>query len=300
MRPCGTTAPAAARADAFVCVVGHPRPRTPGPWLPSGSVTIDHTRTGSGAPLLLLHGIGHRREAWGSVPDRLAERHDVIAIDLPGFGRSPKPLRPDTGRVESLAEQVARWLPTVGVERPHVVGNSLGGIIALHLATLGHAATVTALSPAGFATRAGQAVATANLVGMRAGSYVPEGALRRATRSDRVRRLAMRNLYENADRVSPEQFVADTLNLRRSKGFWPTFAHSARGFRLPEVPEGIPVTIAWGTKDKLLLPSQAERARAAYPQARIVKLPRCGHVPMVDDPDLVVRVVEETVARVSA
>jgi pimeloyl-ACP methyl ester carboxylesterase len=261
-------------------------------------MTIDHARTGSGEPLLLIHGIGHRREAWGTVPRLLASRYDVVSIDLPGFGRSPRPAPPDTGRVESLAEQVARWLPSLGVERPHVVGNSLGGIIALHLAAAGHASSVTALAPAGFATRAGTAVATANLVGMRAGSYMPALVLRTATRSDRIRRLAMRNLYENADRITPEQFIADTLNLRRSKGFWPTFAHSARGFTLPEVPADLPLTIAWGTKDKLLLPSQAERARAAYPHARIVKLPRCGHVPMVDDPDLVVRVVGETVARV--
>ncbi len=259
-------------------------------------MTIDHARTGTGAPLLLVHGIGHRREAWGSVPELLAERHDVIVIDLPGFGLTPKPARPDTGAVESLAAQVARWLPSVGVERPHVVGNSLGGLIGLHLAALGHAASVTALAPAGFATRGGTAVATANLVGMRAGSYVPERVLRSATRSDRLRRVAMRNLYENADRVTPDQFVADTLNLRRSKGFWSTFGHAARGLRLPELPD-VPVTIAWGTRDKLLLPSQAERARTTYPQARIVKLPGCGHVPMVDDPALVVRVVEETVAR---
>lgn len=260
-------------------------------------MTIDHARAGSGAPLLLIHGIGHRREAWGGVPELLAQRHDVVAIDLPGFGRSPRPVRPDTGRVESLAEQVARWLPSLGLERPHVVGNSLGGIIALHLAAAGHAASVTALSPAGFATPVGMAVATANLVGMRAGSYVPERVLRTATRSDRIRRIAMRNLYENADRITPDQFIGDTLNLRRSKGFWPTFAHSARGFRLPQVPDDLPLTIGWGTKDKLLLPTQAERARAAYPHARIVKLPRCGHVPMVDDPALVVRVVEETVVR---
>lgn len=263
-------------------------------------MTIDHTRTGSGEPLLLIHGIGHRREAWGSVPERLAERYDVITIDLPGFGRSPSPETPDSGRVDSLAAQVARWLPSIGVERPHVAGNSLGGIIALHLAATGDAASVTGLSPAGFATRGGMAVATANLVGMRAGSYVPERVLRTATRSDRIRRVAMRNLYENADRVTPEQFVDDTLNLRRSTGFWPTFRHAARGFQLPEVPEDLPLTIAWGTKDKLLLPSQAERARAAYPQARIVKMAGCGHVPMVDNPELVVRVIEETVARTPA
>jgi pimeloyl-ACP methyl ester carboxylesterase len=47
----------------------------------------------------------------------------------------------------------------------------------------------------------------------------------------------------------------------------------------------VPVTVGWGTRDRLLVPRQAQRARAALPQARHVPLPACGHIPMSDDPD---------------
>jgi pimeloyl-ACP methyl ester carboxylesterase len=55
----------------------------------------------------------------------------------------------------------------------------------------------------------------------------------------------------------------------------------------------VPVTIAWGTRDRLLPPRQGARARARRPEARHVSLPGCGHVPFSDDPPLVTRVLLE-------
>ena len=59
--------------------------------------TISYSRKGYGQPIVLIHGIGHRRTAWFDVYDRLAAQFDVIAIDLPGFGESPPPAAPDRG-----------------------------------------------------------------------------------------------------------------------------------------------------------------------------------------------------------
>jgi pimeloyl-ACP methyl ester carboxylesterase len=59
----------------------------------------------------------------------------------------------------------------------------------------------------------------------------------------------------------------------------------------------VPVTIAWGTRDRLFRPRQAGRARDRLPAARHVLLPGCGHVPMSDDPDLVASVILTTTAR---
>lgn len=255
---------------------------------------ISHSRHGAGDPVVLVHGIGHRREAWGPVPELLARTHDVVSVDLPGFGLSEPPEPPESYAVGSTARQLARLFGELGLDRPHLVGSSLGGLVALHLGALGAARTVTALAPAGFAGRWGSGVAMANLVGMRAGSYAPERLLTTAARSARLRRVAMANLYVHADRVDAAQFVADTLNLRRSPGFWPTFRTAAKGLPLPRV--HVPLTIAWGARDRLLLPSQARRAQECYPSARVEVLPGCGHVPMVDDPDAVVRLVLETVA----
>src|SRR5258708_1774749 len=113
---------------------------------------LSFDRRGSGEPLVLIHGIGHRWQAWEPVIDRLAAHHDVIAIDIPGFGESPMlELGPGERPTMDVAmRQIAESFKDFGIERPHVAGNSLGGALALELAKAGHAASVTALSPGGF------------------------------------------------------------------------------------------------------------------------------------------------------
>src|SRR4051794_1964269 len=92
------------------------------------------TRRGSGAPLVLLHGIGMSRAVWEPVLPALAERFDVVTVDLPGFGGSA-PLPPDVEpHPAALASAVAEFLDDLGIERPHVAGNSLGGWVGLELA----------------------------------------------------------------------------------------------------------------------------------------------------------------------
>src|SRR5690349_16210427 len=91
-------------------------------------------RVGSGEPLVLLHGIGESHIGWRPVLDRLAAEFDVIAIDLPGFGRSPAlpgTVAPTAG---NLAGAVDRALTELGVDSYHVAGYSMGARIAIHLA----------------------------------------------------------------------------------------------------------------------------------------------------------------------
>lgn len=257
--------------------------------------TISYSRKGSGRPVVLVHGIGHRRTAWFDVYDRLAEQFDVIAIDLPGFGQSPPPTAPDSYSMLSWAEQLERMFDELGLDRPHVVGNSLGGLLALTLASRGSISSAVALSPAGFTGRQGTLVAGAVLLGMKAAARGPRMVLRLFANNVQLRRLAFASLYVHPERLSPEIAYGDSINLRESPGFWPCFRKATRlNFRAkPEVP----VTIGWGDKDRLLLPSQAEVARRRLPDARHEPLPNCGHVPMLDDPDAVVRLVVETVDR---
>jgi pimeloyl-ACP methyl ester carboxylesterase len=258
------------------------------------SLTVNAVRRGAGPPLLLLHGIGHRWQAWEPVLDRLAEVHEVIALDLPGFGESPMPA---DGMPLDMPSTVARFpglLAELGVVRPHVAGNSLGGAIALELAAAGLAASVTAIAPAGFYTAAERRRALAILAVLRANTFLPAPVVRAVLRSPAMRAVCFGRLVAHPSRLSVERAVGDALAMRRGKAYRPV-ARSARRYLFAGTP-GVPVTIAWGTKDRILLPREAQRARERLPDARHVELPGCGHVPMGDDPELVASVILETTA----
>ena len=263
--------------------------------------TIEYTHVpGDGAPVVLVHGIGHRRQAWGEVPELLAARgHDVYVVDLPGHGESPRPSRPDGWSMRSHAEQFERLFRELGIEQPHVVGNSLGGAMALEMAAReGVVSSVTALSPAGFFPPWHLPNVAANLLLMKAGSHLPEALHRRLNAQSWFRKLAFRSLYTHLEKVTLEDAVGDTLNLRRAKGFWP---HFIRGTFLRTTRHVVvPTTIAWGDGDRLLLPSEARAARERLPEATHVPLPDCGHCPQIDHPELVVDTVLATIARAEA
>src|ERR1700710_2033843 len=107
-------------------------------------------RHGSGEPLVLVHGVTHRRQAWYPVLDLLTPHREVILVDLPGHGQSP-PLVTGGRPVEDVLRDLFKdFLDDQDLHRPPVAGNSLGGRIALEAGVNGHARSVTALSPAGF------------------------------------------------------------------------------------------------------------------------------------------------------
>lgn len=259
--------------------------------------TIAHTHLeGTGEPVVLVHGIGHRKEAWGAVPRLLHERgHDVHVVDLPGHGASPTPVRPDGYSMRSTAEQLERLFAELGLDGPHVVGNSLGGAVAHELARHGSVRTATLLSPAGFFPAHHLPNIAANLLFMKVGSHLPEALHRKLTGYVWFRRLAFRSLYTHPETLTVEDAVGDTLNLRRSKGFWPYFIRAA--FLRCTQDVAVPTTVAWGDTDRLLLPSEAHVARRRLPTATHVTLPDSGHCPQHDHPELVVDVIIATITR---
>ncbi|MGC9542233.1 alpha/beta fold hydrolase [Streptomyces sp. UG1] len=264
--------------------------KVPTPYGPQ-SMTVSYARVGTGEPLLLLHGIGHHRQVWDPVIPVLAAEREVIAVDLPGCGQSP-----------ALPDGLAHDLPTMSVvlgalcealelERPHVAGNSLGGLLALDLGRANRARSVTALSPAGFWSELERRYAFTVLTGMRrTAERMPLPLVEWLSRSAAGRAGLTSTIYARPGRRSPESVVAETVGLARAQGFFETL-RSGREVRFTDDVPGIPVTVAWGSRDRLLVPRQGVRAKRIIPRARLVRLPGCGHVPMSDDPALVARVL---------
>ncbi|WP_433790601.1 alpha/beta fold hydrolase [Actinoplanes sp. CA-252034] len=244
-----------------------------------------YDRRGSGPPLVLIHGLGSHRQVWNPILDDLAPRHDVIALDLPGFGESPLwPPAPGAGSVAHLADQVESFLDTLGIPSPEVAGSSLGGGIALELGRRGRARAVTAFAPIGFWSGAGRrwcqsVVTAARIAAGRLDARLP------AIMASSTGRAAFCSLfYARPGRLDP----ADAVSAARALAAAPGFAAARDAFTdLPPwqyEQTTIPVTIAWGTRDAVLPFTQSRRARAQLPQARHVTLAGCGHLPFADDP----------------
>jgi pimeloyl-ACP methyl ester carboxylesterase len=248
-------------------------------------------RRGTGPPLILLHGIGHHWQAWLPVLDRLAAERDVIAVDFPGFGVSP-PLPSGTPyTAESLADAIESFFAVLGLRDPHVAGNSLGGYVALELASRGVVRSATALSPAGFWNRSELAYARAVLRATRTfARRLPPGRAAALARDPLGRALCAGVMVAHPGRLSPEALLAALQSLGDASGFDETLA-SFEGL-MPPAPPKAPVTIAWGDNDRLLPRRQAIRA-ARWSGQRVKLLRGCGHLPMTDDPELVASVLLE-------
>jgi pimeloyl-ACP methyl ester carboxylesterase len=246
---------------------------------------LSHYRAGAGPPLLLLHPLGMAKIAWRPVVPLLAAEREVIALDLPGFGDSPRGPR----SVEGLAHCVAAFAAGLGLERPHVAGNSLGGAVALAMGAAGAVRSVCALSPAGFAAGREGTYARGVLAFTRGLSRVLLPAAGTLARSAVLRTLLSSHAVSRPWRVPPEDMAEWTENYAGAVAFW-ELLDAVDGWRAPVSP--CPTTVAWGDRDRLLIASrQAPRARRALSAARHVTLRGCGHVPMWDDPDQVARAI---------
>lgn len=249
---------------------------------------------GSGEPLLLLHGLGSCWQVWEPVLGDLATTFEVDAPDLPGFGANP-PLAGVAPTPGALADAVEGHLDALGWEQAHLAGNSMGGLLVLELARRGRARSVTAISPAGMAEGWEDAWARALLrtqvvAGRRLrpladrliGSSIGRAALMGTTVA-RPQRLGADAVRTQMEAFLDSPSVLDTLELMDPE---PTVT------ALDAI--DAPTTIAWGSRDRLLLPQQGPRYKAAMPQARLVKLDGLGHCPMSDDPALVADVIRRT------
>ncbi|MBV9011607.1 MAG: alpha/beta hydrolase [Pseudonocardiales bacterium] len=252
---------------------------------------LAYDRCGAGPPLVLLHGAGHRRQAWLPVQELLAEHRDVICVDLPGFGESP-PL-PDhlPYSLDTAIIVMKEFFADLGLDRPHAAGNSMGGLISLVLAQQGLVSSATALSPAGLWSPAQRRMALGMVRSVhRTARYLPPKLAARLSRTAAGRTLMCGILFGRPDLLEPQVLLADMQALINAVGFVPTLAAGAKIIFAGPAPD-VPVTIAWGSRDFLMRRPRAAVITQLIPHARLLRLPGCGHVPMNDNPALVAHVL---------
>ena len=262
--------------------------------------TLSHHREGSGEPLVLIHGLGSRWQLWQPVLPLLRASFDVVALDLPGFGASPAGGGADVG---TLAAAVLRFAAgafpaSSGAPAFHVAGSSLGGGVALELGRRGAARSVTAFAPIGFWGPASRRWCQASVTAARTFGRLARPALPTlaATRFGRAALFGM--FFGHPGRLDPATAVADVDALVAAPGFRAArdaFAGHRFSSDLGAL-SGVPVTVAWGTRDAILPAFQARRAAAALPAARHVRLAGCGHLPFSDAPATCATLIRTTAA----
>ncbi|GAA3738461.1 alpha/beta fold hydrolase [Salinactinospora qingdaonensis] len=223
----------------------------------------------------------------------LAEHHDVVNVDLPGFGGSRTPAPGVRLDIPTLVDVVTSLCASLGLERPHVAGNSLGGALALELGARGATASVTVFSPVGFSTPLERAAPRLLLRGAGVAGRVPPHVRAAVADSQPARALAKRVLRGGSSDGSGDtpRFDADALEAGSA---FVRLAPEVLDYEFPAVDVPCPVTIGWGERDRVLPARAARRALERIPHARHVSLPNCGHTPMAEAPEEVAAAILRT------
>jgi len=249
--------------------------------------------------VVLLHGLGSAASFWDNLLPALGEHYRVTAVNLPGHGPAAEQIGPAEARPEAMARILARKLEEIGIVRPHVMGLSLGGWVALEWAAAGAAASVVALAPAGL---------------WRPGSDIPlerEGTVLRALLTlvgpavpalavlPFAKQLGLRTNVAHPERVSRRQFIAAAQALAQARGYGAcdraAVDHSFGGGASIDVP----TTVAFGDADRVLPPDTSQERSLLPAHARFEVVGDCGHAMSWDQPEECLRLLAETVREAS-
>jgi pimeloyl-ACP methyl ester carboxylesterase len=255
---------------------------------------LAYERAGTGQPLLLVHGLGSARSVWRPVLPALQSAYDVLTVDLPGHGDSPALPAAADASPGALAGAVLGLVDALGLDRPHVAGNSLGGWVALELAASGRVASATALAPAGLwlvPRRPSRTMGLNRALARRTARLHPLILGRPWGRA-----LGLRHYTTVARRLDSVTALDAAHAMATATGFDAVDAGmvGTRFFRGRAVPPDVRVTIAFGDDDRILPARSCQERRLAPGHARWVTLSGCGHVPMWDVPDQTVRLIRAT------
>jgi pimeloyl-ACP methyl ester carboxylesterase len=258
--------------------------------MPVGALRwMQHTRTGHGKPLLLVHGLGGSRASWDPILPALAQTREVIAPDLPGHGQTPA--ESDSGTFEGLARSLYDWLGEQGLGTVDMVGSSLGARLVLEMARRGRAGAVVALDPGGFWKGWERTFFRTTLAASIRLVRALKPALPTITANAAGRTALMLQLSAKPWALDPAKILQELRSFTQT----PTFDALVNDLATGPTQRGPSqtVVIGWGRNDRLCLPKQATRAMAAFPEARLHWFEHSGHFPMWDQREETVRLILE-------
>jgi pimeloyl-ACP methyl ester carboxylesterase len=242
--------------------------------------------------LVLVHGLGAGWRSWAPIIEQLAQRREVIAVDLPGFGETP----PLTGEVSiaTLTDSVADFIREHELDAVATAGQSMGGRIVLELARRRVGGDTVALDPGGFWSDRELLVFSATLRPSIALVRALRGALPSLLNSSAGRTLLLAQLSASPWALSRVTVLPDICGLADAPATDAAMDALTKGPKQQGAPAGtVPgrVTIGWGRRDLVTVPRQAARATELFPDAVLHWFERCGHFPQWDAPREATRLI---------
>jgi pimeloyl-ACP methyl ester carboxylesterase len=254
---------------------------------------VRYVRSGHGPVVVLIHGFASSLYTWSEVMDPLSRSHDVVALDLPGFGQSDLP---PSLTADVLPRIVLGLMDGVGLAKATLIGHSMGGAVAAMIAARfpERVDRLVLLDAAGFDLARADRPWLLRVVGSEAG-----GVLARLPRKRLFVTLALRQVFYDRAKVTAERVDEYLAPLER-----PGAIDSMRSLLAPqglqafspfvEVARRVraPALVVWGRDDAWIPLADADRFVGALPVARKVVLERCGHVPQEERPAEVSHLLE--------
>ena len=251
----------------------------------SGYRRMHFTRSGSGRPLLLIHGLGGSTRSWSPISPRLEAERDVIALDLPGFGTTPA--LAGSVSIDTMADAVIAFLTQHELVGVDVVGSSMGARLVLELARRGVVGSVVSLDPGGFWQGAETAIFATTIKASLALVNAIQPMLPGITSNAAGRTMLLAQFSAHPWALPQALVLQELQNFKRSVSFGPMLDSLIAGPMQAGAnaqSDRCAITIGWGRHDHVCFTSQAARAQAAFPKARLHWFEHSGHFPMWDSP----------------
>ena len=255
---------------------------------------VNHTSP----PLVLIHGLGSAATVFKPILTEFSKNFRVISVDLPGHGQSPYSKRQAMDPA-SLGTAIFDTIKSeYGIEKFHVVGNSLGGWIALEMAASRpeQILSVTGLAPAGLwlVPATGRLPSEARLYYL---AKTFKHFIKIALKSKQLRKIGFQRVSPKWQELSYETCFDASIAMTNCRGYFPAWDGMIGRRFDAKISESVAVTILFGDSDNTL-PADVSQERSLAPShCTWLTIENCGHAPMWDHPDLVLTAVLEAASK---